>query len=85
MGTSAQPAASDPERTRFTATVEAVDGRDVWLSESYFYAESGGQPADRGTIADRAIAHVRLADDAHATSSPTPNSGSGSATWWRVR
>jgi len=65
MGTSAQPAASDPERTRFTATVEAVDGRDVWLSESYFYAESGGQPADRGTIADRAIAHVRLADDEH--------------------
>jgi alanyl-tRNA synthetase len=58
MGSSAQLAASDPERTRFEATVVDVDGREVRLSESYFYAESGGQPADRGTIGDDVVEGV---------------------------
>ena len=43
-------APTDPTVREFDATVEAVDGRDVWLDETYFYAASGGQPADRGTL-----------------------------------
>ena len=44
------PAADDPYTHEFTATVESVDGSRVVLDATYFYAEGGGQPADRGTI-----------------------------------
>jgi alanyl-tRNA synthetase len=47
---SGQLAAMEPYTTRFETNVTAVDGRRVRLGRSYFYAESGGQPADRGTI-----------------------------------
>jgi len=42
-------APDDPETIAFEATVES-GGPDVALSETYFYPEGGGQPADRGTV-----------------------------------
>jgi alanyl-tRNA synthetase len=42
-------APDDPETLAFEATVES-GGSDVVLSETYFYPEGGGQPADRGTV-----------------------------------
>ena len=44
------PAATHPEVHSFTASVRAVEGRQVRLTESYFYPTGGGQPADRGWI-----------------------------------
>ena len=57
-------APSDPAVREFTAEVVGVDGRTVTLSETYFYAESGGQPADRGTIDGIQLEDVRTADGA---------------------
>ncbi|MEY7850853.1 alanyl-tRNA editing protein [Natrarchaeobius sp. A-rgal3] len=59
---SGQLAAAEPYATRFETEVTAVDGRQVWLERSYFYAESGGQPADRGTVGDVDVADVQLLD-----------------------
>lgn len=62
---SGQQAAAEPYTTRFETEVTAVDGRRVWLETSYFYAESGGQPADRGTIGDIEVDDVQLVDGEH--------------------
>ncbi|GAB7020097.1 alanyl-tRNA editing protein [Halostagnicola bangensis] len=59
---SGQQAAAEPYTTRFETEVVAVDGRRVWLETSYFYAESGGQPADKGTIGDVDVEDVQLTD-----------------------
>lgn len=53
-----QLAARDPYTTSFEAEVTSADGRAVTLEETYFYAESGGQPADRGNMAGVEVEHV---------------------------
>ena len=57
-------APSEPEVREFTATVDDVDGRTVTLDRTCFYAESGGQPADRGTIDDVRVVDVQAVDGA---------------------
>jgi alanyl-tRNA synthetase len=56
-------ASAEPEVRRFTATVESVDDRRVVLAETYFYAEGGGQPADRGTIDGVPVTDVQHGSD----------------------
>lgn len=57
-------AADDPSVTEFEATVEVVDGSTVVLDETYFYAESGGQPADRGLLGGHEVRDVQRVDGA---------------------
>ncbi|WP_336338204.1 alanyl-tRNA editing protein [Haloarcula brevis] len=55
-------AAAEPTVTTFTSTVDRVEATDVVLSETYFYAEGGGQPADRGTLGGVEVVDVRHRD-----------------------
>src|SRR6056297_284071 len=56
-------APEEPTVREFEARVTAVDGRDVRLDRTYFYAESGGQPADRGTLGGIPVADVQTVGD----------------------
>ena len=58
----ASRAPAEPAVREFETTVDRVDGREVVLEETYFYPESGGQPADRGTLAGVAVADVTERD-----------------------
>ncbi len=46
---------SDPYLTRLSTTVATVSGADITLSESIFFAFSGGQESDAGTIAGQPV------------------------------
>lgn len=55
---------NDPYRTEFSSAVSEVvpleGGRSgVYLEETFFYPESGGQPADRGMLGGREVVDVR--------------------------
>ncbi len=52
----------DPYRTRLDARVAAVDGATVTLDRTIFFAFSGGQESDRGTIAGCPVLEARKAD-----------------------
>ena len=57
----------DARQTSFTAQVADVlvqgDQRFLLLDQTAFYPESGGQPADRGTIGQAAVTDVSINDD----------------------
>lgn len=57
----------DSYTTRFTARVADVASADagvaVELESTYFYPESGGQEADRGTLGGAAVVDVQAGDD----------------------
>ncbi|MFB6090700.1 MAG: alanyl-tRNA editing protein [Halobellus sp.] len=57
-------APAEPDVREFTAEVDGIDDRTVTLDRTYFYAESGGQPADRGTIDGVRVVDVQ--DDGQA-------------------
>ena len=42
---------TDPYQTTLTTTVARVEGSQLWLQDTIFYAFSGGQESDAGTIA----------------------------------
>jgi alanyl-tRNA synthetase len=55
-------AAAEPYTLEFSATVESIDGTHVVLDATHFYAEGGGQPADRGTIEGVDVTDVQHRD-----------------------
>jgi misacylated tRNA(Ala) deacylase len=61
----------------FEATVTAVDGADVCLDRTAFYATGGGQPHDTGRLGDAQVLDVRKAGDEvwHRIEGPMPAVG----------
>ena len=49
----------DPYRTRLETHVSTVNGADITLAETIFFALSGGQESDRGTIGGHPVLEAR--------------------------
>jgi len=49
----------DPYLTNLDTRVATVDGPDLTLEETIFYAESGGQESDNGTIGGKSVYQAR--------------------------
>lgn len=45
----------DPYKQSFEAVVKKIEGNKVWLDQTCFYPESGGQAGDTGTINDQRV------------------------------
>jgi len=50
---------SDPSLTRLDTVIASADGPDVTVTETIFYAFSGGQESDSGTIGGRPVLGAR--------------------------
>ena len=51
--------------TEFDAKVSEIDGMNVVLDQTVFYAQSGGQTGDRGTINSEEVIDTRIIDGVH--------------------
>ncbi|BEV73624.1 alanyl-tRNA editing protein [Paludibacterium sp. THUN1379] len=49
----------DPRQTELQTTLTAVNGHEVQVAQTIFYAESGGQESDHGTLAGQAVLQAR--------------------------
>lgn len=49
----------DPYQTQLTTRVTGVSGQQVWLEQTIFYAFSGGQESDSGTIGTYPVLEAR--------------------------
>ncbi|MDR6679830.1 alanyl-tRNA editing protein [Pseudomonas oryzihabitans] len=54
---------NEPYLSSLDAQVLSVDGRDVVVSPTIFFAESGGQESDRGTINRIEVSQASIVDD----------------------
>lgn len=72
---------------RIIGSEPATDGWEVLLEETYFYPESGGQPADRGTLGGLPVLDVQLRGDdvVHLLESEPPASPAPAKIDWRRR
>lgn len=50
----------DPYKQSFKAVVGAIEGNKVWLDQTCFYPESGGQAGDIGTINGQKVADTQF-------------------------
>ena len=53
---------NDAYLKQFTARVIRVEGIKVWLDTTAFYADSGGQPGDTGTLRGKKVTDTRFED-----------------------
>jgi len=53
----------DQYQTIFSAKVEKTEGNNVWLDQTCFYPESGGQAGDTGTINGQKVVDTKFDQD----------------------